>query len=119
MSNLENQTPIQDTSRLGIVSSYVAKFSFACITVAGFFMLYLALKPCKYGHICELPPFGIFLLMMGLVIAVLSLFGLLIAYIAPQKDTSERMLKRQQGLEWNGLLLGLSLAYVLFFIMAS
>lgn len=119
MSNLENKTPIQDTSRLGIFATHIAKFSFVCITASGLFMLYLALKPCKYDHICELPPFGIFLLLLAIVIAVISLLGLLIAYIAPQKDTSERMLKRQQGLEWNGLLFGLSLSYILFFILAA
>ena len=119
MSNLEAQTPIQDTSRLGIVSTYIAKFSFACITLIGFLMLYLSLKPCKNDRICELPPFGIFLLLLSMVIAVISLLGLLIAYIAPQKDTHERMLKRQQGLEWNGLLFGLSLSYILLFILAS
>ena len=114
----ENSTPIQDTSYLGIFSTHIAKFSFGCMVLSGLFMLYLSMRPCKYDHVCELPPFSIFILFLSLIIAVLSLLGLLLAYIAPKQDTPERMLKRQEGINWNSILFGLSIFYILFFIMA-
>lgn len=115
----ESEPPFEDTSSLGIVSTYIAKFIIVCLALSFAFMFYLSIRPCKYDNICELPPFSIFLFLIASGISVLSLMGLLLAYLAPKQDTPERMFKRQQGLSWNSILFFLSIAFMLFFIFSA
>lgn len=118
MSSLDPQLPLQDTSSLGIISTYIAKFCFIGLVLSFVFMFYLATKPCKYDSICELPPFAIFLFVIAGVTAAVSFIGFFLGYLAPKKDTEHRIKMRQQGIQWNSSLLSLSLFYIVFFIVA-
>lgn len=119
MSSLEPQPPLQDTSSLGIVSTYIAQFCFIVLALSFVLMFYLAIKPCKYDHICELPPFGFFLFVIALVTCVVSLFGLFLAHLSPKIDTEHRVRMREQGIQWNASLFVLALLYSVFFIFAG
>lgn len=115
----ETSEPMQDTSVLGIVSTYIGITSYIIIGICLIFLFYQATKPCTYGHRCEGIPFFELLFVLASIFVVISLFAGFLAYLAPKKDTEFRMQKRQQGLSLNFSLFWLCLLYLGFGIIMT